>query len=178
MDSIIFHSKEFEMRGARVPEFKLQAGNLIRIYVPNFGNEHLPLGYDLAIELAKRFQDQNTDILWAKNYRKSSLYEFIIPLTVKSYLLNKMKIDLATANRIVSEVGVKLSDRFERLDFTNQKALIVKANFEKSNSILLDYYRVEAMGIEFLESVVNSEIEKGKAAIAFDRLEYVVEHEP
>ncbi|MEP1490467.1 MAG: hypothetical protein ABJL44_12485 [Algibacter sp.] len=178
MTNIIFHNKEFVINGVSVPDFELKNGNLIRLYVPNFNTENSPLGFDLAIELIKRFQNQKPDFPWAKNYRQNTVMELLKPLTVNRYLIHKMQIDKRTTKRIVEEIGINLTDKFESLGFINKKALVIKAYFEKNNSILLDYYGVDAIGIKFLEKIVNSEIEKGKSAIAFDSLQYADEKEP
>uniref|UniRef100_UPI001F19ED8E hypothetical protein n=2 Tax=Flavobacteriaceae TaxID=49546 RepID=UPI001F19ED8E len=82
------------------------------------------------------------------------------------------------AKRITEEIGIGLTDKFEHLSFTNKKALIIKALFDQNDSIILDYYGVDAIGIGNLEKLVNSEIVKGKSAIAFDRLEFKVDYEP
>ncbi|MCD8445745.1 hypothetical protein [Tenacibaculum finnmarkense] len=178
MKNNIFHNKKFEINGIYVPEFKLKSGNLIRIYIPNFNFENLPLGFDLTIELIKRFQNQKTDFPWAKNYRQNSIIEFLSPLTVNKYLINKMSINKLTAKIIAEEIGISLNEKFEYLSFKNKKALIIKAYFEKNDYILLDYYGVDATGIEFLENLINTEIEKGKSAIAFDNLQYANKKEP
>ncbi len=178
MTNSIFHNKEFEINGISVPEFELKSGNLIRIYIPNFDSEHQPLGFDLTIELIKHFQNKKSDFHWAKNYRQNTTAELLNPLTAEKYLINKMRIDKQNAKRIVEEIGINLTDKFEHLSFTNKKALIIKALFELNDSIILDYYGVDAIGIGFLESLLNSEIEKGKSAIAFDRLEFKADIEP
>ena len=178
MRNSIFHSKEFELNGISVPEFELQSGNLIRIYIPNFDTKNQPLGFDLTIELIMHFQNQKSDFAWAKNYRQNSITELINPLTVEKYLINKMRIEKLTAKNIADEIGIELVDKFEHLNFANKKALIIKALFEKNECIMLDYYGVDAIGIGFLENLVNLEIEKGKSAIAFDRLEFKADKEP
>ncbi len=63
-------------------------------------------------------------------------------------------------------------------DFIDRRILIIKALFEKNESIIIDYYGISAQGIGKLELIVNSEIEKGKSAIVFDRLEFKVDKEP
>ncbi len=178
MTNTIFHNEEFEINRISIPEFKLKNGNLIRIYVPNFDRKYLPLGFDLTIELIKRFQNQKPDFPWAKNYQQGTLMELLSPLTVNKYLINKMRIDKLIAQRIVEEIGINSKDKLGNLSFTNKKALIIKALFNKNNSIILDYYGVGANGIGFLESLVNSEIKNGKSAIAFDRLEFKADKEP
>ncbi|RBP26418.1 hypothetical protein DFR65_1177 [Oceanihabitans sediminis] len=178
MTNSIFHNKEFELNGISVPEFELKSGNLIRIYIPNFDSENQPLGFDLTIELIKHFQNIKSDFPWAKNYRQNSIVELLNPLTVEKYLINKMRIEKLTAEKIADEIGIKLIDKFEYLNFTNKKALIIKVLFEKNECIMLDYYGVDAIGIGFLEKLVNSEIKKGKSAIAFDRLEFKADNEP
>ncbi|WP_027394225.1 hypothetical protein [Aquimarina latercula] len=178
MTKTIFHNGEFEINGISIPEFELKNGNLIRIYIPNFDRKFVPLGFDLTIELIKRFQNQQPDFPWAKNYQQGTLMELISPLTVNKYLIYKMRIDKLKAQRIAEEIGINLKDKLGLLSFTNRKALIIKALFDKNDSIILDYYGVDTNGIGILESLVNSEIENGKSAIAFDRLEFKADKEP
>lgn len=174
MTNTIFHNKEFEINGISVPDFELKSGNLIRIYIPSVRI----IKFDLTIESIKHLQKNNANLPWAKNYSQNSFSERLFPLTVKKYLIKKMKIDEQNASRIANELEVGLNDKFERIGFINRKALIIKAHFEKSNSIIIDYYGVSALGIKKLEQIVNSEIEKGKTGIAFDLLEYMEEKEP
>ncbi|WP_440880410.1 hypothetical protein [Tenacibaculum sp. C7A-26P2] len=174
MTNSIFYNKGFELNGISVPEFELKSGKLVRLYIPSVRI----IGFDLTIELIKRFQKKNNNLPWAKNYSQNSILEKLFPLTVEKYLIKKNKIDKRSAIRIADEIGIKLNDKFEKIGFINRKALIIKALFEKNNSILIDYYGVDAIGIKKLERIVNVEIEKGKTGIAFDLLEYVEEKEP
>ncbi|MFI1742872.1 hypothetical protein, partial [Thalassobellus sediminis] len=174
MTNSIFHNKEFELNGISVPEFELKSGKLIRLYIPSVRI----IGFDLTIELIKRFQKKNKNLPWAKNHSQNSILEKLFPLTVEKYLIKKKKIDKQNAKRIADEIGIKLNDKFEEIGFINRKALIIKTLFEKNSSILIDYYGVDAIGIKKLEGIVNTEIEKGKTGIAFDLLEYVEEKEP
>lgn len=177
MQKSIFHSKSFEINGIQIPEFELKSGSLIRIYIPNFNNDE-PLGFDLTIELIKRFQNQKIDLPWAKNHQQNYLSAFFNPLTVKKYLMNKMKINKVNSEKIIHELKLAPNEKYEHLSFNNKKALIIKACFEKNESIILDYYGVSAMGIAVLEKIVNTEINKGKSAIAFDNLQFAHENEP
>ncbi|MEE3998756.1 hypothetical protein V1T75_00290 [Tenacibaculum sp. FZY0031] len=174
MANCIFHNKEFELNGISVPEFELKKGKLIRLYIPSVKI----IGFDLTIELIKRFQRENTNLPWAKNYSQNSILAKLFPFTIEKYLVKKKKIDKQSAIRIADEIGVKLKDKFEEIGFINRKALIIKALFENNSSILIDYYGVDAIGIKKLERIVNAEIEKGKTGIVFDLLEYIEEKEP
>ena len=78
MQKSTFHSENFKINGIQIPEFELKSGNLIRIYIPNFNNENKPLGFDLTIELIKRFQNQKTDLPWAKNHQQFFFHHFSI----------------------------------------------------------------------------------------------------
>ncbi len=176
--STIFHSQKFEIGGILIPEFELKNGDLIRFYIPNFSPGNIPLGHGLAIELIKRFQTINKQFIWAKDFRQISLHRLLRPLTVKKFLINEKSIDLQTATCIADDIGISLNDKLERINITSKKALMVKAAFQKSALVLFDYYGIDASGIRFFEKLVNTEIEKGKSAIAFDRLEYVVHQEP
>ena len=153
-------------------------GSLVRIYLPNFNRENVPLGFDLAIELMNRFQQLNSDLAWAKNYRQNMIKEFFSPLTVKKYLAKNMQIEADGAREIADELGVELDEKIERIGFTKRKALIIKGTFQQKDSIMLDYYGVDAQSIRFLETVINLEIEKGKCAIGFDNLQYAEKVEP
>lgn len=163
-----------KINGIFIPDFVLKSRTLIRIYVPSVQI----IKFDLTIELIKHLQKTNANLPWAKNYSQNSFFERLFPLTVGKYLIQKMKIDEQNALRIADELELGLNDKFERLGFVNRKALIIKAHFEKSNSVIIDYYGVSAIGIKKLERIVNSEIEKGKTGIAFDLLEYMEEKEP
>ncbi|WCO03587.1 hypothetical protein [Psychroserpens ponticola] len=178
MTNSIFHINEFKINGISVPEFDLNKGKLIRIYVPFIGENNSVLGHNLTKELIKQFQSQKSNFPFAENYQKKIISEIISPLTVDKYLKNEMWIDKHVGKRIVDEIGINLSDKVEHLSLTNKKALIIKCLFEKNDFIILDYYGVDSNGIGILEKLVNSEIEKGKSGIALDRLEFVTEKEP
>lgn len=178
MEDIIFHSKKFEINGIQIPEFKLYSGSLIKIYIPNFNHEKLPLGFDLTTELIKKFQNQKTDLPWAKRYLQNSISEFFNPITVNKYLINKIKIDKESAKRIIEELSLNPNEKYNNLSYKKTKILAIKALFEKNNSIILDYYGISANGIESLEAIVNTEIIKGKSGIVFDNLQFAHEKEP
>ncbi|WP_299443194.1 hypothetical protein [uncultured Aquimarina sp.] len=178
MKNIAFYNEEFEIHGISIPKFELKEGELVRIYSSRIYPENVPVNFDLTLELIRRFQNKKTDFPWARNYNQNSIIEYIKPLTIKTYLINKMHINIQSAVRIVDEIGITLHEKFEYLGFTKKKALIIKANFEKNKCILFDYYGVDAMGIDFLEKIINVEIERGKSAIAFDNLYYAHQTEP
>lgn len=178
MQKSTFHSENFEINGIQIPEFELKSGNLIRIYIPNFNNENKPLGFDLTIELIKRFQNQKTNLPWAKNHQQNFFSSFLNPLTVHRYLMNTMKIDKVNSEEIIDELKLNPNEKYEHLSFNNKKTLAIKAHFKKNDSILLDYYGVSVSEIEILEKIVNTEINKGKSAIVFDNLQYAHEKEP
>ena len=158
MKSDIFHSKQFDIKSISIPKFELKNGKLIRFYIP----DTRIIGFDLTIELIKYFQTKNKNLPWAKHYDSSSMWRRIYPLTVKSYLVRKHKIDNQVAERIAAEIGIRLEDKLEHLNHINRKSLVIKALFEKNDFILIDYYGVDAIGIKKIEHIVNSEIEKGK----------------
>jgi len=178
MEDIIFHNKKFEINGIQIPEFKLYRGSLIKIYIPNFNNEKQPLGFDLTIELIKKFQKQKFDLPWAKRYLQNSILEFINPITVNKYLINKIKIDKEIAKRVVEELSLNPNEKYNNLSYNKTKILDIKALFEKNDSIILDYYGISAAGIESLETIVNTEIIKGKSGIVFDNLQFAHKKEP
>lgn len=178
MTKNIFYSKEFIINGISIPEFELTQGNLIRFYIPNFDKQGKPLGFDLTIDLIKHFQNQKSELRWAKNFNRNSFLELLKPLTVNNYLTKTMDVDPLNAKTITKDIGIELTDKVEQLSFTVKKALTIKALFDKNETIILDYNGVGALEIESLERLVNTEIEMGKSAIAFDRLEYKADNEP
>lgn len=178
MQKNTFQSKNFEINGIQIPEFELESGNVLRIYIPNFNHENDSLGFDLTIELIKRFQKEKADLPWAKNYQQNTFLAFFNPLTVNKYLINVMKINKVNAKKIIEELKLSPDKKYEHLSFNNKKALAIKALFEKNDTILLDYHGVSVMGIGFLEKIVNAEIIKGKSAIAFDNLQFAHKKEP
>ena len=178
MTNTIFYSKGFKINGKLIPGFELQKGRLIRIYIPNFDGDNKPLGSYLMFELIKYFQNKIPKSPWAKDYWQPRLWELLRPLTVERYLTGKMKIGKNRARELSQGLQISLNDKLDYLSFSIRKALIIKAYFVNHDFIIFDYYGVDAMGIRYLEDVVNGEIENGKSAIAFDNLEYACENEP
>lgn len=129
MAKSIFYNKEFELNGVTVPEFELRSGNLIRIYIPNFGAQNQTLGLDFTLDLIKRFQSQKTDFPWTKIYRQNTVSEFLNSLTVSKYLIKKMQIDKLTAKKITEEIGIDLHEKFEYLSFKYKKGINYKSLF-------------------------------------------------
>lgn len=178
MKNRIFQIDEFEIDGISVPAFELTYGQLIRIYVPFIGTNISVTGHNLTKKLIKHFQNHKTNLPFAKNYQKQVISELISSLTVDKFLIKKMRIEEQIGKKIVDEIGINHSDKIENLSLTNKKALIIKSLFEKNDLIIFDYYGIGANDITFLEKIVNSEIEKGKSGIAFDRLEFITDKEP
>lgn len=178
MLNTIFHNKEFEIKGIRVPAFRLQPGKLIRVYVPNHDAQSNPLGHNFCITLIKRFKKQNPDLHWVKDYSARRIFSFLPSPTVEKYLTRKLHIPPKKAYEIMELLEIDSHKKMDHLILGKRKALIMKAVFQKAESILFDYYGVGAAEIDLLEKTINEEIENGKAAIGFDRLEYAVEKEP
>ena len=177
MTNTIFHNEEFELRGIRVPEFELKKQMLIRIYVPNFDANYNSLGYGFCVELIRRFKQQKDEFHWAKEYTSKGFFPFRKSMTVKKYLTRKMQIDAKKAQQIIETLNIDANKKVDDLGLGKSKALSIMAKFEKTGCILFDYYGVGAMEIDFLERVLSDEVEKGKSAIGFDRLEYAVDKE-
>ncbi|MCG8391017.1 MAG: hypothetical protein MJA30_36040 [Cytophagales bacterium] len=176
--SMEFHSEEFIHNRVRIPGFTLSAGSLIRIYIPNFDRANRTLGMGLAFELIAHFQNKWPRLKWAKNYSQPRLPALIWPITVARYLRHIMQLDVQSAGGIAKKLQVSLKDKFESLDFKTRKALTILAAYQNHDTILFDYYGIDALSIEFLENLVNDEIETGKSAIAFDNLQYAPGKEP
>lgn len=178
LDMKKFHSLPFDLNGINIPEFELNSGNLIRIYIPNFHQSDRTLGMDFSLELANHFQKKWPEMKWVKNYSQNKIQALIQPITVERYLRRIVKIDSLSADRIVEKLNVSLKNKFESLGFKTRKALSILAAFCNHKTILFDYYGIDAKSMEFLEAVINSEIGSDKSAIALDNLQYATKKEP
>ncbi|WP_298516617.1 hypothetical protein [uncultured Kordia sp.] len=175
MSEITFYSKPFKIEGIQIPEIVLTKGKLVRLYVPNLIKKDVPI--DLKLKIINHFQNKD-HLPWAKNFSPDSFIEKFYPLTVERYLLKVMKLNKYKAIQAIEEIEVNFEDRFNYLDHIKKRALIIKANFLKHDVILFDYYAIGLLGAKLIENIVNTEIEKGKSAIAFDSLEYMEAYEP
>ncbi|WP_298425910.1 hypothetical protein [uncultured Kordia sp.] len=178
MKEITFHAEAFDIEGIQIPEITATKGRLIRMYIPFYSQKRVPLHLDLTLRIIEHFQNLQPNLYWAKHYSPNRYIELIRPLTVERYLTHKMKLDTHIAIQIATDLNINLKDRFEHIEFVKKRALIIKALFQKNDCILLDYYAIDVSSIKFLETVVNTEIEKGKSAIAFDNLQFAEETEP
>lgn len=182
----IAESKGFEIRGYWIPPFKLLPGKLIRIYIPNFSRLNEPLGFDLALELVDIFAKRNAvsgldiehPITYAKNYQYTFLKDYIFPITIKNYLVKKLKVDIKQANSILSYLLISPSQKLNITGYAEKKIATILGLFTRNQAVIFDYYGMSFLDMEQIGIALKQEIDKGKCAIGFDNLQYIEETEP
>jgi hypothetical protein len=178
MSDITFYSKPFTIHGFHIPEIVVTKGKLVRIYVPNCLKYKVPKDLDISEVIADHFLQVDPFLMLVKHFDYHTFWERIKPLTVEHYLLQRMNLEPYKALQIAEEMDVDLKDRFSDIGATKRRTLTIKAHFQKFDCIVFDYYAIDALGIKFMEDMINTEIEKGKSAIAFDNLAYMEDSEP
>ncbi|WP_024771853.1 hypothetical protein [Aquimarina macrocephali] len=172
MNNTVFHNKKFELNGVPIPDFELVSGKIIKVYVPNFDSENNGLGYKFCLHLSERFKNQNSELMWIKEYSETRFRKFLKPISVGDFIIDQLKTDYQTAQNISEYLELDFNEKVKNLILGKGKALAIKCNFEKYNMLIFDYYGIGASEIDYVERIVNSEIRKGKSAIIFDRLEF------
>tara|TARA_R110001606_G_scaffold388956_1_gene554638 strand:- start:30 stop:617 length:588 start_codon:yes stop_codon:yes gene_type:complete len=172
MTNTIFHSAKFEFKGVPIPKFNMESGKLIRLCVPNFDSNGNNLVHDFRYELLNHFEKIIPKSKWSKEYSKSGILKFWKSITVEDYVINKLMVDKTKAKKIAEYLGLDFKEKVDKLTLGKRKALAIKCDFEKYETLIFDYYGVGASEIEYLEKIVDAEIVKGKCGIAIDRLEF------
>ncbi|MFD2561862.1 hypothetical protein [Aquimarina rubra] len=172
MNNTVFTNKKFELNGISIPEFKLVSGQIIKIYIPNFDSDNNELGHKFSLLLSDEFQNQNSELIWTKEHSGTGLWKLLKPISVGGFIMNDLKIDLKKAQNISEYLELDVNGKVNDLLLGKRKALAIKCNFEKFDSLIFDYYGIGAAEIDYVEKIVDSEIRKGKSAIIFDRLEF------
>jgi len=172
MTNTIFHSSKFEFKGIPIPEFDMESGKLIRLCIPNFDSDGNDLVRDFRYELLNHFEKIIPKSKWSKEYSKSGILKLWKSITVEDYVINKLNTDKTKAKKIAEYLELDFKEKVDKLILGKRKALAIKCDFEKYETLIFDYYGVGANEIEYLERIVDAEIEKGKCGIAIDRLEF------
>jgi len=177
MTKSIFFSHQFEFKGNIVPEFELKSGKLIRICLPTFGLKNNYLVSPYRFELLKYFQNKIPNTKWSKEYSETVFRKLFKPLSVEDYIMKKLNYTKEQAKYMADYLELKVDEKVKKLIIGQGKALAIKCDFEKYDSLIFDYYGVGAGEIDYLERIVDAEIRNGKSAIVLDRLEFQVKEE-
>ena len=172
MTNTIFHSSRFEFRGIPIPEFYMESGKLIRLCVPNFDSKGNSLVHDFRYGLLSHYEKEIPKVKWSKEYEENLFRRYLNPLTVENYITKKLNTDRIKTKCIAEYLELNPKEKVDKLILGKRKALSIKCDFEKYENLIFDYYGVGANEIEYLERIIDNEIEKGKSGIAIDRLEF------
>ena len=172
MTNTIFHSSKFDFKGVPIPEFKIESGKLIRLCIPNFGPNGNNLAHNFRYELLNHFEKIIPKFKWSKENSQSGILTFWKSRTVEDYIINKLKVDKTKATKISEYLGLDNKEKVDKLTLGKRKALAIKCDFKKNETLIFDYYGVGASDINYLEKIIDVEIRKGKCGIAIDRLEF------
>ncbi|NMH89973.1 hypothetical protein [Flavivirga algicola] len=172
MTQLKFHSPEFEFEGISIPEFDVEYGKLIRLCIPNFDSMGNSLVHRFRYGLLNRFEEKIPKAKWSKEYKESIFRKSLKPLTVENYITKKLNIDKTKAKDIAEYLELNPNEKVRDLILGKSKALAIKCDFEKYDTLVFDYFGVGAMDFEFLEKIVDFEIKRGKRGVTIDRLEY------
>ncbi|UOQ70930.1 hypothetical protein [Hymenobacter cellulosilyticus] len=181
-------SAGFWLQGCWVPPFEVGSGQLLRVYIPNFGPDPtLYLGRDWALTLAAALNNPGRlpiskparQVPYAANFRRAGLWELLRPLTTEQYLIKTLGLSPAQARSILGEVNLPATQLMKNLALVWQKILTIKGLFATHSGIFFDYYEVGAAPqITLLEEAIDQEMRRGKWAVGFDNLQYMEAHEP
>ena len=172
MTNILFHNLKFELKGIPIPEFDIESGKLIRLCVPNFDSDGNDLVGDFRYELLIHLDKIIPKSKWSKEYSKSGILNFWKYITVENYIISNLNTDKTKAKNIAEYLELDLKEKVDKLFVGQKKALAIKCDFEKYETLIFDYYGVGANEFKYLERIVGAEIDKGKSGIVIDRLEY------
>ena len=172
MTNTIFHSPKFEFKGIPIPEFDMESGKLTRLCVPNFDSNGNDLVRDFRYELLNHFETIIPKSKWSKEYSKSGILKFWKSITVENYIIKKLNTNTVNAKMIAEYLDLDFKENVDKLILGKRKALAIKCDFENYETLIFDYYGVGANEFEYLEKIIDAEIEKGKCGIAIDRLEF------
>jgi len=172
MTNLKYHSPEFEYDGISIPKFDLEPGKLIRLCLPNSDAEGNSLVHRFRMGLLNHFERSIPKAKWAKEYKDPIFRKYLKPMTVENYIITELNTGSSKAKTISEDLELNPKDKLRDLVLGKRKALAIKCDFEKYNTVVFDYYGVGANDFEYLERIVDSEITKGKCGIAMDRLEF------
>ena len=175
MSNAIFQSPQFNLSGISIPEFDLEHGKTIRLGLPNFDSKGNSLVHEFRFKLLKHFEKAIPEVKWSKEYATSGFRKLIKSITVEDYIMKELNTDREKAKYISQSVDLNSNTKLKSLILGKRKALAIKCDFEKHETLLFDYYGVDQKEFISLEQIVDIEIKKGKCALIIDRLEYNVQ---
>ena len=171
-NKIIFHSQKFKFQGIDIPEFQLEKGKLIRLCIPNFDENGRSLVHQFRCDLLHHLAENIPNAKLITGFQENKLISLFNAITVENYIMRNLGIDKNKVIDIAKALQIKPKEKVKNLILGQQKALMIKCNFEKYTTLVFDYYGVGALACENLEQIVDTEISKGKSGIVLDRLEY------
>ncbi|WP_299836470.1 hypothetical protein [uncultured Tenacibaculum sp.] len=171
-NKIIFHSQKFKLQGIDIPEFQLEKGKLVTICIPNTDSKGRCLIHDFRYDLLHHLDKNILNAKLITDFKENKLISLFNAITVENYIMRSLDIDKRKAIDIAKELQIKPKEKVKNLILGQQKALIIKCNFEKYTTLIFDYYGVDSMTFQDLNALVNKEIKTGKSGIVLDRLEY------
>ncbi len=172
MNQPVFHGPEFEIKGIKIPAFKLESKKLVRLCLPNFDAEGNDLVHDFRYGLLSYFEKIIPKIKWSKEYSETGFRKLLKPITVEKFIMDRLNLSKTESKIIAEYLELDSTEKLNKLNFGKQKALAIKCDFESYQTLVFDYYGITANENDYLEKIVDAEIEKGKCAIAIDRLEF------
>jgi hypothetical protein len=169
-----------------VPPFELRPGWLVRVYIPNFSQRtHEPLGRDLAAQLAGVLQfmagpaASGADARpYARPYEYRLRDRFPWPLSAARYLQRQYQASAEQAGQILQELGLDERQPMSTLAFGLRLLLALKGLWLRHEAVLFDFYGLQADTTQRVEQALAQELARGKAAIAFDNLQFIEPQEP
>ncbi|QNE40019.1 hypothetical protein F1C16_10840 [Hymenobacter sp. NBH84] len=144
------------------------------------------MGFDLALELVDLLSKNkvvaglsiSVPVPHAKNYQQNFLERNISIKTAKQYLLKKFNIVSSRADNILDDLGISANERISWLKWSKRKALTIKGLLANNNIISFDYYGISADSIDWINDIIQHELNKEKCFIGFNNLQYMEEQEP
>ncbi|GAA0734407.1 hypothetical protein GCM10009430_49360 [Aquimarina litoralis] len=172
MTNLKYQNQKFKHKGIPIPKFDMKFGRLIRLCVPNFDSKGNSLVHSFRYGLLSHFEEVIPGAKWSKRYKESLFRRYIKPLTVENYISKKLSMDSTNSKIIWEYLELDPKEKLNNLTTGKSKALAIKCDFKKYDTLIFDYYGVSANEIDFLDRVVDEEIQKEKCGIAIDRLEF------
>lgn len=158
MMNTIFHSSKFIFKGIPIPAFDIESGKLIRMCIPNFDSYGNNLVHNFRYDLIYHFENIVPESKWSKEYSKSGILKLLKSITVEDYIIKKLKTDRRKAKSIAEYLGLDVKEKADNLTFGKRKALAIKCDFEKYQTLIFDYYGIGASEFNYLERIVDAEI--------------------
>ncbi|WP_353779485.1 hypothetical protein [Winogradskyella sp. 3972H.M.0a.05] len=170
---MLLQSNTFNIKEFRIPEFTLGKGEMIRFWVeivpiPKDGTN----GYWGVSRMKEVIKGIDDSIYLAPVKLKTSVFDFLKPITVRKYLEQKFGYSDDEIEKLISRFGIKPYYQLQKLGCGHGKLFSILCEFQKRDIVVFDYYGLSLESEKQLTDFVKSEIQKGKSAISFDNLYY------